>query len=89
MFGPPTIELSPLFVGQREFPVALGVGETLPQRHGGPIARRELEELRKRTRWHGLIVSRVAVEQQRPHLRSPSLLGMQSVNRRAERAWVE
>ena len=31
--GPPAIQLSPLFRAQRQFPLALAVGQTLPQRH--------------------------------------------------------
>ena len=51
MFSPSAIEFCPLLVGQPKFSLALGFSQTLPQRHGqfGPIAGRELEELRQRT----------------------------------------
>jgi len=57
--GPPTIQLSPLFRAQRQFPLSLVVGQTLPQRHRqvGPIAGREPQQLREYARFHGVILS--------------------------------
>src|SRR5439155_24559904 len=47
--GPPSIQLNPLYRAQRQFPLALVVGQTLPQRHRqlGPIAGREPQQLRE------------------------------------------
>ena len=62
MFSPPSVQLSPLVVRQRKFPLTLTVRKALLQSHGqfGPVACRELEELRKRTRLHRLILSWVS-----------------------------
>lgn len=51
VFSPPPIQFRPLFVGQPKFSLALGLRQTVPKRHGqfGPVAGRELEELRQRT----------------------------------------
>lgn len=59
VLGPPAIQLSPLFRAQRQFPLALVVGETFPQRHRqlGPIAGREPQQLRERAGFHGVILS--------------------------------
>jgi len=60
VFGPPPIKFGTLFVGEGQFTVTLGVGETLPKRHGelGPITGWKLEELRERGGLHALILSR-------------------------------
>lgn len=60
MFSPSPIEFSALLVREREFPLALPVGQTLPQSHGefSPIASRKLEELCQSGDWHALMFSR-------------------------------
>jgi len=60
MFGPSTIELRPLFVGEDKFFLTFLVGKALPESHRkfGPIARRKLQELRKRAGFHVMILSR-------------------------------
>ena len=60
MLGPTPIEFSPLFVGQFERAFALRIREAFPKGDGKfrPILSRELEELRKWTGGHDLIVSR-------------------------------
>jgi hypothetical protein len=54
VFGPTTIELGALVVGERELTLALTIRKALPkrQRELGPIASRKLEQFDKRTRWH-------------------------------------
>ena len=66
MLGPTAIEFGSLFIGEREFPFTLGVGETLPQRHGevSTIAGGKLQELRERGRFHAPILSRAAPDRQ-------------------------
>ena len=66
VLGPSTIKFSPLRVGQLQFTGTLDLREALPKSHGqfSPIACGKPEKLRKGTRWHGAIVSRVAVEPQ-------------------------
>jgi hypothetical protein len=63
---PPPIEFSPLFVGECKLAFTFVFAETLPQRHRklGSITGGEFQELGKWTRWHGLMVSRVAVMRQ-------------------------
>ncbi|HKY22949.1 MAG TPA: hypothetical protein VJM31_17175 [Vicinamibacterales bacterium] len=60
MFGPATIKFVSLPVGQLKFGFTFGVCQALPQGHRkfSPIAGGKLEEFGKRTRRHGLIVSR-------------------------------
>ena len=60
VLGPSTIELCPLFVGEREFSLALHVGKACPKSHRkfSTIAGRKLQELRKRAGFHGVILSR-------------------------------
>jgi len=60
VLGPSTIELYPLFVGEREFSLPLHVGKALPKRHRkfSTIAGRQFQELRKRAGFHGVILSR-------------------------------
>ena len=57
--SPPAIQLSPLIRAQRQFPLALVVGQTLPERHrqAYPIARREPQKLREHAGFHGEILS--------------------------------
>jgi hypothetical protein len=59
MVCPPAIQLSPLFRAQRQLCLAIIVREALPQRHRqvGPIAGREPQQLCKRARFHGVILS--------------------------------
>jgi hypothetical protein len=51
VFGPPTIKLCPLVVGQHQISLALAIGQALPQRHGelGPVAGWQLEQVDERT----------------------------------------
>jgi hypothetical protein len=57
--GPPAIQLSPLLGTQRQLPLALVVGQTLPQRHRqiGPIAGREPQQLHEYAGFRGVILS--------------------------------
>ena len=54
MFGPTTVEVGALIVGERKFTLALTFREAVPerQRELGPIACWQLEQLDERTRWH-------------------------------------
>lgn len=60
MFGPATIDLGRLGIGERNLGLTFGVGEALPesQRQFGPIVGRKLEELRKGAGLHVVILSR-------------------------------
>lgn len=60
MFGPPTIELRRVLLGERQMFLSFRVGQAFPESHCqfDAIAGRELEKLRKRARFHSLIVSR-------------------------------
>lgn len=60
VLGPSTIELCTLFVGEREFSLALHVGKAFPKSHRkfSTIAGRKFQELGKRAGFHGVILSR-------------------------------
>jgi len=60
VLGPSTIDFCPLFFGERELALTLGVGKALPKSHRkfSPIAGRKFQELRKRAGFHAAIVSR-------------------------------
>jgi hypothetical protein len=60
VFSPTPIEFRALLVGERQFPLALPVGKTLPQSHRefSPITGRKLEEFCQGGEWHALMFSR-------------------------------
>jgi hypothetical protein len=60
MFSPSPIEFSAMLVRERQLPLALPVGKTLPQSHGefSPITSWKLEELCQSGEWHALMFSR-------------------------------
>lgn len=60
MFGPATVELGRLRIGEGKFCLAFGIGEALPWSHRkfGPIVGRKLQELRKGAGLHIVILSR-------------------------------
>jgi hypothetical protein len=60
VFSPSPIEFSALLVRERQFPLALPIGKTLPQSHGefSPITSRKLKELCQSREWHALMFSR-------------------------------
>ena len=59
MFGPPTIELRGLFLGERKFFLTFLVGQAFPESHRKfrPIAGWKPQELRKRAGFHVVILS--------------------------------
>ena len=59
MLGPAAIEFGCLRIGDNEFFLAFGVGQTLPESHRefGPIVGRKLQELRERAGFQGVILS--------------------------------
>jgi len=59
VLGPPTIDRCPLFVGEREFSLALTDGKALPKSHRkfSSIAGRKFQELGKRAGFHAVILS--------------------------------
>jgi hypothetical protein len=60
VFSPTAIEFRALLVGERQLPLALPVGKTLPQSHRefSPITGRKLEEFCQGGEWHALMFSR-------------------------------
>lgn len=62
MFGPSTIELRRLFVGEHKVLLTFLVGKALPENHRkfGPIARRKLQELSKRAGFHRVQIHNVS-----------------------------
>ena len=60
MLGPSTIELYPLFLGERECSLTLCVGKAFPKSDCkfGSIAGRKLQQLGKRVWFHAVILSR-------------------------------
>ena len=59
MRRPAPVQLHLLLRGQDKLRIALGVGETIPQRHRkcGPFGGGKLEQYRNRRGWHGSIFS--------------------------------
>jgi len=60
VLGPSTIELYPLFLGERDCSLTLCVGKAFPKSHCkfGSIAGRKLQQLGKRVWFHVVILSR-------------------------------
>ena len=66
MRGPSSIELGRLFLGENQFGLTFRIGKALPERHCqfGPVAGGKSQELRERSRFHGVdLLMRLVVSQ--------------------------